>query len=488
MVVGDIETGTEVAVVGAGPAGYVAAIRAGQLGLDVTLVEKDAWGGACLNYGCIPSKALITAADLAHEAGDAEHMGIHADPAVDLSATVEWKDGVVDQLTSGVEKLCKANGVDLVEGRAEFADEGRLRVVHGGEGQGAETLSFDHAVVATGSRPIEIPGFSFGDEPVLDSRQALALDTVPDSLAVVGAGYIGMELSTVFAKLGTDVTVIEALEDALPAYDADIARIVRQRAEELGVEFRFNRTAAGWEPTETGIAVETEPAGTVAADGGTAAETPADESTTVEAEKVMVAVGREPVTDTLNLSAAGLATDDDGFIETDHQTRTAVDGIHAVGDVAGEPMLAHHGSAEGKVAAEVIAGEPAALDHQAVPGAVFTDPEIGTVGLTADEAEAEGFEVAVGEFPFRASGRALTTGEDEGFVRIVAEAETGFVLGGQVVGPEASELIAEVGLAVEMGATLEDLAATIHTHPTLSEAVMEAAEHALGHAVHTLNR
>jgi dihydrolipoamide dehydrogenase len=488
MVVGDIETGTEVAVVGAGPAGYVAAIRAGQLGLDVTLVEKDAWGGACLNYGCIPSKALITAADLAHEAGDAEHMGIHADPAVDLSATVEWKDGVVDQLTSGVEKLCKANGVDLVEGRAEFADEGRLRVVHGGEGQGAETLSFDHAVVATGSRPIEIPGFSFGDEPVLDSRQALALDTVPDSLAVVGAGYIGMELSTVFAKLGTDVTVIEALEDALPAYDADIARIVRQRAEELGVEFRFNRTAAGWEPTETGIAVETEPAGTVAADGGTAAETPADESTTVEAEKVMVAVGREPVTDTLNLSAAGLATDDDGFIETDHQTRTAVDGIHADGDVAGEPMLAHHGSAEGKVAAEVIAGEPAALDHQAVPGAVFTDPEIGTVGLTADEAEAEGFEVAVGEFPFRASGRALTTGEDEGFVRIVAEAETGFVLGGQVVGPEASELIAEVGLAVEMGATLEDLAATIHTHPTLSEAVMEAAEHALGHAVHTLNR
>ncbi len=488
MVVGDIETGTEVAVVGAGPAGYVAAIRAGQLGLDVTLVEKDAWGGACLNYGCIPSKALITAADLAHEAGGAEHMGVHADPAVDLSATVEWKDGVVDQLTTGVEKLCKANGVELVEGRAEFADEGRLRVVHGGEGQGAETLAFEHAIVATGSRPIEIPGFEFGDQPVLDSRQALALDAVPDRLAVVGAGYIGMELSTAFAKMGADVTVIEMLDDALPTYDDDVAEVVRKRATDLGIDFRFGRTAAGWESTDEGIRVTTEPA-EVAADGGATVDPDADAGEeTVEAEKVMVAVGREPVTDTLNLEAAGVETDDRGFIETDHRTETAVDGIHAAGDVAGEPMLAHAGSAEGKVAAEVIAGEPAALDHQAVPAAVFTDPEIGTVGLTAEEAEDEGFSPAVGEFPFRASGRALTTGEDEGFVRIVADEETGFVLGGQVVGPEASELIAEIGLAVEMGATIEDLSATIHTHPTLSEAVMEAAEHAAGEAIHTLNR
>ena len=488
MVVGDIETGTEVAVVGAGPAGYVAAIRAGQLGLDVTLVEKDAWGGACLNYGCIPSKALITAADLAHEAGSAEHMGVHAEPAVDLAATVEWKDGVVDQLTSGVEKLCKANGVELVEGRAEFADEGRLRVVHGGEGQGAETLAFEHAVVATGSRPIEIPGFDFGDEPVLDSRQALALDAVPDRLAVVGAGYIGMELSTVFAKMGADVTVIEMLDDALPTYEDDVADVVRKRAEELGIEFQFGRTAAGWESTDDGIRVTTEPAD-VAADGGAAVDPEAGAGEeTIAADKVMVAVGREPVTDTLNLEAAGLETDDRGFIETDHRTETAVDDIYAVGDVAGEPMLAHAGSAEGKVAAEAIAGEPAALDHQAVPAAVFTDPEIGTVGLTADEAAEEGFTPTVGEFPFRASGRALTTGEDEGFVRIVADEETGFVLGGQVVGPEASELIAEIGLAVEMGATIEDLARTIHTHPTLSEAVMEAAEHAAGEAIHTLNR
>jgi len=489
MVVGDIETGTELAVVGAGPAGYVAAIRAGQLGLDVTLVEKDAWGGACLNYGCIPSKALITAADLAHEAGSAEHMGVHADPAVDLAATVEWKDGVVDQLTGGVEKLCKANGVELVEGRAEFAGEDRLRVVHGGEGQGAETLTFEHAVVATGSRPIEVPGFAFDDEPVLDSRQALALESVPDRLAVVGAGYIGMELSTAFAKMGADVTVIEMLEDALPGYDDDVAGIVRRRAEELGVEFAFGYAADGWESTGDGVRVRAEPADQVATDGGTAVDPGADDGAlTVDADRVMVAVGREPVTDTLNLEAAGLETDDRGFIETDHRTATDVEGIYAVGDVAGEPMLAHAGSAEGKVAAEVVAGEPAALDHQAVPGAVFTDPEIGTVGLSPEEAEAEGFDTAVGEFPFRASGRALTTGEDEGFVRIVAEAGTGFVLGGQVVGPEASELVAEIGLAVEMGATIEDLAATIHTHPTLSEAVMEAAENAAGEAIHTLNR
>jgi len=491
MVVGDIETGTEVAVVGAGPAGYVAAIRAGQLGLGVTLIEKDAWGGTCLNYGCIPSKALITAADLADEAGDAEHMGIHADPVVDLAATVDWKNDVVDRLTTGIEKLCRANGVELVEGRAEFADDGRLRVVHGGDGQGAETLSFDNAVVATGSRPVEIPGFDFDDEPVLDSRQALALDSVPDRLVVVGAGYIGMEMSTVFAKLGSDVTVVEMLDDVLPNYDDDVARVVRERAREVGVDFRFGYTAADWESADEGIRVTADPAEAVATDGGTAVDADADADAgpiTLEADRVMVAVGRQPVTDTLNLAAAGVKTDDRGFVETNHRTETTVDGIYAVGDVAGEPMLAHAGTAEGAVAAEVIAGEPAALDHQTVPAAVFTDPEVGTVGLTAAEAREEGFEPAVGEFPFRASGRALTAGHDDGFVRIVADEATGFVLGGQIVGPEASELIAEIGLAVEMGATLEDLSSTIHTHPTLSEAVMEAAGHAVGEAIHTLNR
>jgi dihydrolipoamide dehydrogenase len=500
MVVGDIATGTDVLVIGAGPGGYVAAIRAGQLDLDVTLVEKDAYGGTCLNHGCIPSKAMITAADVAHEAGNAEEMGIHADPAVDLAQMVDWKDDVVDQLTGGVEKLNKASGVNLMEGQAEFADENSVRVGHDGEGQGSETVEFEHAIIATGSRPIEIPGFSYDDEPVLDSRQALALDSLPERLVVVGAGYIGMELSTVFAKLGTDVTVVEMLDSVLPGYESDLSRPVKKRAEDLGIDFHFGRTATGWEETDDGIrvsteAMETEEAAEAEADGGSEARRASEQASgdepraeTFDADNVLVAVGRQPVTDTLNLEAAGIETNDDGFIETDDRARTEKDHISAVGDVAGEPMLAHKGSKEGQVAAEVIAGEPAALDYQAIPAAVFTDPEIGTVGLTEAEAEEDGFDTVVGEFPFRASGRALTTGDSEGFVRVVADEASGFLLGAQIVGPEASELIAELGLAIEMGATLEDVAATVHTHPTLAEAVMEACENALGHAIHTLNR
>jgi len=488
MVVGDISTGTDLLVIGAGPGGYVAAIRAGQLDLEVTLVDKEAWGGVCLNHGCIPSKALITATDLAEEAGSAAEMGVHADPRVDMGEMVAWKDGIVDRLTGGVEKLCKANGVSLMEGRAEFADENKARIVHGGEGQGSESVEFEHAVVATGSRPIEIPGFEFGDEPVWDSRQALAAETVPDRLVVVGAGYIGMELATVYAKAGSDVTVVEMLDGVLPGFEDDLARPVRKRAEELGIDFQFGRTAREWYGHEDHVRVVTEPADAGDADD---AEPEAEADGGVEefdADRVLVAVGRQPVTDTLNLEAAGLETDDRGFLETDDRARTSTEHIFAIGDVAGEPMLAHKASAEGKVAAAVAAGEPAALDHQAVPAAVFTDPEIGTVGLTAAEAREAGFEPAVGEFPFDASGRALTTGHAEGFVRVVADEASGFVLGGQVVGPEASELVAELGLAIEMGATLEDVTATVHTHPTLSEAVMEAAEHALGEAIHTLNR
>jgi len=474
MVVGDVSTGTDVAVVGGGPGGYVAAIRAAQLGLDATLVEMDAYGGTCLNYGCIPSKAMITATDVAHDAGNAEEMGVYADPDVEFGEMVAWKDGVVDQLTGGVEKLCKANGVNLMEGRAEFAGGDKLRVVHGGEGQGSETIEYEHCIVATGSRPIEVPGFEFDDDPVLDSRQALAMDDLPDSIVVVGAGYIGMEISTVLAKLGVDVTVVEMLDEALAGYPDDLTQPVKQRAESLGIDFEFGLAADHWEAAGDGIVV--------------AAENEDGETREFETEKVLVAVGREPVTDTLNLDAVGLEPNDDGRLDTDEQARTDVENVFAIGDVAPGPMLAHKASKEGEVAAEVAAGEPAALDYQAVPAAVFTDPEIATVGLTEDEAREEGFEPAVGTFPFRASGRALTTGDSEGFVRVVADEDSGFLLGAQIVGPEASELVAELGLAIEMGATLEDVAATIHTHPTLAESTMEAAEHALGHAIHTLNR
>ena len=474
MVVGDVTTGTDLLVIGGGPGGYVAAIRAAQLDLDVTLVEMDSHGGTCLTRGCIPSKAYITATNVAHRAAHAEEMGVHADPAIDIQGMRAWKDGVVDQLVTGVERLCKGNGVNLVEGRAEFAGEDRVRVAHGGEGQGSETIEFERAIVATGSRPVEIPGFPFDGEHVLSSADAFELDTVPDRLAVVGAGYIGMELSTVFAKLGTDVTVVELLDDALPGYEDDVTRVVRTRAEEHGVSFHFGHGADDWEVTGDGICLTTE-----TADG---------EAAQFDADRILVAVGREPVTDTLNLEAVGLEPNDEGFLGTDEEARTDVEHVFAVGDVAGEPMLAHKASKEGHVAAEVAAGEPAALDYQAVPAAVFTDPEIGTVGMTEADAVAAGFDPVVGELRFRASGRALTVGESDGFVRVVADAETEFVLGAQIVGPEASELIAEPALAIEMGATLEDVAATVHTHPTLAEAVMEAAANARGEAIHTLNR
>ena len=473
MVVGDVETGTELLVIGGGPGGYAAAIRGAQHGLDVTLVERDAYGGTCLNRGCIPSKALVSVGSLAHDAGSAEEMGVHADPAVDMGQTAEWLSGVVARLTRGVEKLCKANGVALVEGTAAFAGEHEARVRHAEEGRGAETIRFENCVVATGSRPVELPGLPFADERVLDSAALLALDHVPDSLAVVGAGYIGMELSTAFAKLGADVTVVEALPEALPGYEDDVTRVVRERAEDVGVAFGFEERARGL----------------AEGDGRAVLETETDEGTNRHpADRVLVAVGREPVTDTVNLDAVGLEPNGDGVLAVDEECRTSVGHVFAVGDVAGEPMLAHRAYREGVVAAAVAAGEPEAVDDRATPAAVFTDPEVATVGLTAEAAREAGYEPTVGEMPFHASGRALTTGHTEGFARVVADAETGIVLGGQIVGREASELIAEMTLAVEMGATLADLAATVHTHPTLSEAVHEAAENAHGRAIHTLNR
>jgi dihydrolipoamide dehydrogenase len=469
MVVGDVTTGTELLVIGGGPGGYVATIRGAQLDLDVTLVEMEAYGGTCLNHGCIPSKALVSATDVAHRAGSAEHMGVHADPAIDVQGMVRWKDKLVRKLTKGVEHLCQNAGAKLVEGRAEFAGQDSVRVVHEGQGEGAESIEFEHAIVATGSRPIEIPGFAFDGERILSSREVLALENAPDRLVVVGAGYIGMELATVFQKVGTDVTVLEQLPDALPGYEADVTEVVRERAADLGVDFHFGHRAKAWDENGDGLVVTAEGE---------------DGEETVEAEKCLVAVGRQPVTDTLALDATGIDTDDDGFIETDEQARTSVDGVFAVGDVAGEPMLAHKAFREGEVAAEVVAGEPAALDYQAMPAAVFTEPEIGTVGMTEAEAEDTGFDPVVGKMPLRASGRALTLDDTDGFVRVVADEDSGFVLGGQVVGPEASELVAELALAIEMSATLEDVATTVHVHPTLSEAVHEAVKGAAGHSIH----
>lgn len=469
---------TDVLVIGGGPAGYVAAIRAGQLGQDVTLVDRSGVGGTCLNHGCIPSKALIDAADDVHSVRNGEDRGIDADVDVDFEGLVDWKDRVVRRLTKGVEKLCKANGVTLRGGTARLVSEHRAEIWPDEDGD-AETVAFDHAVVATGSRPIELPGFSFDEDPILDAKAALDLDTLPDELVVVGAGYIGMELSTMFAKLGTDVTVVEMLDAPLPGYGGDLTRPVAKRAEELGLSFRFGRVASDWEWVDDGrVRITTEPA----EDG---ADEAAAESFT--ADQVLVAVGRDPVSDTAGLGKLGVECDENGFVETNELGRTNVDQVFAVGDVAGEPMLAHEGSAAGIVAAEAIAdADPDPVG--AVPSVVFTDPEIGVVGMTEAEARDQGYEPTTGEFPFRASGRALAANERAGSVTLVADAASGTILGGQIVGPEASELTAEIGLAVEQELTLSDVASTVHTHPTLSEAIMEAADCALGHPIHTFDR
>jgi dihydrolipoamide dehydrogenase len=462
----------EVLVVGAGPGGYVAAIRSAQRGLDTALVEKEAPGGVCLNHGCIPSKALVDVAGRAHEVSDLP--GVTAEVSVDVGELAAWKDGVVDRLTGGVEQLCAANGVSYAEGTARFTDETTVEVDPPDLRADAFAVEFEHAVVATGSRPVEIPGFSFDDDPILDSRAALALSDRPDRLVVVGAGYIGMELSTAFAKLGTEVTVLEALDAPLPSYEDALVEPVRERAAALGIEFRFGERAAEWYQDIAGdavVATETE--------GGDREEYPAD--------RVLVAVGREPVSDGLALPAAGVETGEDGAVRTDDLGRTDNDRVYAVGDAACEPMLAHEASHEGLRAVAAVADEEPPAES-AVPAVVFTDPEIATVGMAPEAAESAGHEVAVGRMPFAGNGRALTAGDDDGFVRVVADADDGTLLGAQLVGPHVSELVGELSVAVTAGLAAREVAHTVHAHPTLSEAVMEAAANAEGEAIHTTDR
>ena len=478
----------EVVVVGAGPGGYVAAIRAAQHGLDTVLVEKEALGGTCLNHGCIPSKAFIDVGESAHDAANMEDRGVYADVSVAFGELVDWKESVVDQLTSGVGQLCEANGVTVVEGTAAFVDDGVLEVSPPELTGDSETIEYENAILATGSRPIQVPGFSYGDEPVLDSRQALALDEQPDRLVVVGAGYIGMELSTAFAKLGTDVTVVEMLDAPLPGYDDEATELVQGRAEDLGIEFNFGEAASEWYRDIAGDVVVTaeDREAQSASDSANGDAVSGDESE-YRADAVLVAVGREPVTDTLDLGAVGLEPDENGFLATDEYGETDAEGVYAVGDVAGEPMLAHEASHQGTLVADHLAGSDTRIDAHAVPAVVFTDPEIATVGLTPGEAGESDREVSVGEMAFRGNGRALTTGDAEGFVRVVVDDSSGQVVGGEVVGPEASELIAELGVAVAAELDVSDLAETVHAHPTLSEAVMEAAANAEGAAIHTVN-
>ncbi|MFO7173051.1 MAG: dihydrolipoyl dehydrogenase [Bacillota bacterium] len=465
MVMGSIKTGTDVLVIGAGPGGYVAAARAGHLGLDVTLVEAGELGGVCLNEGCIPSKALIAAANIVHHAREAADRGIHfTDLRVDMEKLQEWKDKVIRRLVSGVAYQQKQAQVNVVRGRARF--EGPHDAVVEGP-DGLQAFHFKYCIIATGSQPVELPFLKFDGERVLQARDALNLREVPEHLVVVGGGYIGLELGIVYRKLGAQVTVVEMMDQILPGTDPDLVNVLMRKLRRLGVTVHTRARARGLveEGGRTVLQVE-------ASDG---------QVLSLPADKVLVSVGRKPNTEGLNLAAAGVELDDRGFIKTDEQCRTNVPHIFAIGDVAGGMLLAHKASHEGLVAAEAIAGKPAAKDWVSVPAVVFTDPEIAYVGLTEQQAREQGYEVQVGRFQFTASGRALTLGETDGLVKIVADAKTGVVLGVQMAGPEVSEMISEAALALEMGALVEDIARTIHPHPTLSEGIMEAAQ-AIFHA------
>lgn len=455
----------KVLVVGAGPGGYVAAIRAGQLGLDTIIVEAGALGGTCLNVGCIPSKAIIHAADEFDKAGHfsaANALGIMAGPAqIDLAKTVAWKDGIVTRLTTGVGGLLKKSKVRVVSGWATFTDGKTVEVK---TKDGAVAIGAEAVILATGSTPVELPFMPFGGE-IISSTEALSLTSPPKRLAVIGAGYIGLELGIAYAKLGSKVTVIEAMDRILPLYDGELTRPVAKRLKALGVDMRLGAKAKARAPG--GLTITT-------ADG-------AEEI--IAADKILVTVGRKPLTE--GWGREHLALDLDGrCIRIDDQCRTSMTGVYAIGDVTGEPMLAHRAMAQGEMVAEIIAGHRRRWDKRAIPAVCFTDPEIVTVGLSPDEARASGVETISALFPFSANGRSMAVEAEEGFVRVVARADNHLLLGVQAVGRGVAELSAAFALALEMSATLDDIAGVIHAHPTQSEAFLEASLRTLGHALH----
>jgi dihydrolipoamide dehydrogenase len=465
-------------VIGAGPGGYPAAIRLGQLKVKTAVIERQYMGGVCLNVGCIPSKAVIHAAKTWDKLAHTEELGITlgGKPSLDLKKLQAWKGSVVSKLTGGVRTLLKGNGVTIVDGTARLGKPGpdghRVTVT---SSTGTTTLIARNVVIATGSRPMEIPGFKVDGQRIIDSTGALALDAVPPRLIVIGGGYIGLELGMVYAKFGSKVTVVEATSSLLGAMDKDCVAVVARKLKKLGVEVMLDAKARAWEDKGDRAVL------TVELKGG--------QTATVDADKILLSVGRRPNSEDLGLADAGVAVDPRGYIVADDQLRTNVGGIYAIGDVIGGMMLAHKATKEGEVVAELIAGHRAAMDVRTIPAVVFTDPEIASTGLTEDEARAKGHtELKIGKFPFAALGRALSVNDTEGFAKVIVDARTEEVLGVHIVGNGASDLISEAALAIEMGAVAQDLNLTIHPHPTLSEAIKEAAAAALGEAVHIINR
>lgn len=472
MVVGDLAQEVDVLVIGAGPGGYVAAIRAAQLGKSVVIVDKADLGGVCLNHGCIPSKAIISASERLHDVKQADEMGIEltGEVSVNMPKLMKWKNKVVKRLTGGVRSLLKGNKIEIISGEAFFTDTNRARIVNEDSGQ---TYQFQNVIIATGSREAELSFLPFDGKRVISSTRALELEEIPKRLIVVGGGYIGLELGTAYAKLGSKVTILEGADTLLPGVDPMITKMVTRRLKKLGVQAVPNAMVEGGHNTGEEVTVTAKVKG---------------EEQAFTADYCLVAIGRIPNTNELGLESIGVDLDERGFIKINEQCRTNIDHIYAIGDCAGGELLAHKASYEGKVAAEVISGKKSIIDYLAMPHVIFSDPEIAYTGLTELEAKEAGYQPVVSRFPFQALGRALSMNRTDGFVQVVADEETKRVLGVQIVGPEASSLIGEAVFAIEMGANAEDLSLTVHPHPTLSEGIMEAAEGILGQSVHMINR
>ncbi|WP_426112832.1 dihydrolipoyl dehydrogenase [Massilia sp. PWRC2] len=463
---------TTLLIIGGGPGGYVAAIRAGQLGIPTIVVEAERLGGTCLNVGCIPSKALIHAAeefDKVRQYAGGSALGISAEaPAIDIARTVAWKDGIVKRLTGGVGALLKKHGVQVIKGWATIIDGKTVDVIEDGD-DGDDTplrISCEHLLLATGSKALELPFMPFGGS-VVSATEALSPATLPRRMVVVGAGYIGLELGTAYRKLGVEVTVVEAQDRVLPAYDAELVRPVATALAHLGIELRLNTSVLGLSHDGQAVRVRD-------AEG---------EESAIDADRVLVAVGRKP--NTAGWGLASLLLDmNGGAIKIDDQCRTSMRNVWAIGDLAGEPMLAHRAMAQGEMVADIIAGKKRHFMPAAMPAVCFTDPEVVVVGLTPPQAQAAGLDCIVASFPFAANGRAMTIESTDGFVRVVARKDNHLIVGWQAVGRGVSELSTAFSQSIELGALLEDVGGTIHAHPTLGEAVQEAALRALGHALH----
>jgi dihydrolipoamide dehydrogenase len=461
----------EVIVIGGGPGGYSAAIRLAQSGLRTACVEAEAVGGVCLNWGCIPSKALISVGQRYQAALTGARMGVRADSVhLDMVQAQVHNRSVVHHHTEGVAGLLKSNGVELVYGTARLESSRRVRVRHA-DGTSRVFEATRGLVIATGATPRVLPGFAPDGERILSAKEAVFLERVPEHLVVLGGGVIGLELGSAYHALGSRLTVVEASDQLLPGIDPDLTQVVKKQLSAGGAQFFLSTQATAWEPTTSGVRVQLQ------AHQG---------ALSIEGTSVLVAAGFVPRSDALGLTEVGVELDARGHIRTTDDCQTTAAGVYAIGDIAGPPYLAHKAFAEAQVVFDALTGHRAKRDWRALPGAVFTEPEIATVGLSETAAKAQGLDVTIGRFPFSASGRAMARGQTHGFVKLIAVNER--VVGAGIVGADASELISELTLAIEVGASLEDLALTIHPHPTLSEAIHDAAEHGLGHAVHVLNR